>query len=123
MEKSQTDEFLTRAEARRIAATIAKLRSCCERTSAAAPCCWCSFGRAGRCFQRSSCPLATLGIFYKPASLVRHRTVLTVDRASAGSLERVNLAGQALVPLDVSASVFLLLFDSFGDGMEVHLTE
>jgi hypothetical protein len=26
-------------------------------------------------------------------------------------------------PLDVSASVFLLLFDSFGDGMEVHLTE
>jgi hypothetical protein len=25
--------------------------------------------------------------------------------------------------LDVSASVFLLLFDSFGDGMEVHLTE
>jgi hypothetical protein len=54
---------------------------------------------------------------------VRHRTILTVDRASAGSLERVNLAGQALVPLDVSSSVFLLLFDSFGDGMEVHLTE
>jgi hypothetical protein len=35
----------------------------------------------------------------------------------------VRVAEDLRTRLDVSASVFLLLFDSFGDGMEVHLTE
>ena len=35
----------------------------------------------------------------------------------------VRVAEDLRTGLDVSASVFLLLFDSFGDGMEVHLTE
>jgi hypothetical protein len=39
------------------------------------PGCWRSFGRAGRRFQCSSCPLATPGIFYKPVSRVRHQTI------------------------------------------------
>jgi len=37
--------------------------------------CWRSFGRAGRRFQCSFCLLATPGIFYKPVSRVRHRTI------------------------------------------------
>ena len=39
------------------------------------PGCWRSFGRAGRRFQYSSCPLAAPGILYKRASRVRHRTI------------------------------------------------
>jgi hypothetical protein len=35
----------------------------------------------------------------------------------------VRVAEDLRTRLAVSASVFLLLFDSFGDGMEVHLTE
>jgi hypothetical protein len=41
----------------------------------------------------------------------------------AGSAALERFSALIIAPLDVSASVFLLLFDSFGDGMEVHLTE
>jgi len=45
----------------------------------------------------------------------------TIWISGSAALER--FSAPIIVPLDVSASVFLLLFDSFGDGMEVHLTE
>ena len=54
------------------------------------------------------------------AGLQRSHKLRELRAISAGAAE---FLAEDRRPLDVSASVFLLLFDSFGDGMEVHLTE
>jgi hypothetical protein len=57
----------------------------------------------------------SLGLFfYSLLKRLKRFILLLADAAVAEDLR---------TRLDVSASVFLLLFDSFGDGMEVHLTE
>jgi len=57
----------------------------------------------------------SLGLFfYSLLKRLKRFILLLPDAAVAEDLR---------TRLDVSASVFLLLFDSFGDGMEVHLTE
>ena len=61
--------------------------------------------------------MQSLGLFfYSLLKCLKRFIVLLPDAA-------VWVAEDLRTRLDVSASVFLLLFDSFGDGMEVHLTE
>jgi hypothetical protein len=59
----------------------------------------------------------SLGFCFYPHLKCLKRFILLLPDAA------VRVAEDLRTRSDVSASVFLLLFDSFGDGMEVHLTE